>query len=552
MNEFGNTKFEWKEVRPLPQHKANPAAAVLNFLVPFVAATLLYLWGKTVFAAIVAGIAVILILLRFFVPTLHEAFLALAASVGKWLGRSISYIALTILYIFVFTPVALMSRLLRRDPFQLRWLPASYSYWSDTVKVDSTKLFDKPFLFEKIQAETVQSRPKVLRIGRVVYQTAVTLFLLNLAAGWLYEKVSLKLQEDTPDHRQFISVYQDAEWAKDYFREFHDSDVLTYEPFVAWGRENYDGKHVNVANGVRESYQVQANSHAPLNVFAFGGSTMWGIGSRDEHTVPSYLAKRAERDGIPLRVTNYAEKGYVNWQGVVRLNELCAEGNIPDIVLFLDGANDIYTKLQNPEQGRVHMNVRDFRRRFEKWHPDHHIGDWFRRYSMVHRIARALGMELQQKQKAVPSRPTSAQKQAEGVVTIYRENVEYVRNLAEQYGFKAWFFWQPLVSTKAVQSPEEKDYTFAFDIMPDVNRIAAERIGSENIAVDLSGVFDDHPETVYIDWAHLGEEGNRILADKMYEHLKPTLQMLVKQNMKRTATKDSDFTLSPTQEMTQP
>lgn len=521
-------KFEWNEVKPLPQQSQSSLFPILNLFIPLLIAALFFLWGKIVLAVIVASIGALLFLLHFLAPVAHQSLLALAAAFGKWLGKVISYSTLTVVYAFIFTPVAAVSRLLRRDPLNLKWRPASQTYWMDSPDVDSVRFFDKPFLLENRARPGYSGGRRVLRIGKAVYRTAVTLFLLNLAAGWIYEKVSLKLVAGTPDHRQFISVYDDANWARDYFREFHESDVLSYEPFLAWAREDYSGQHVNVENGVRKTYNPGAEPPAALELYAFGGSTMWGIGSRDEHTIPSYLSKLAEAHGMPLKVSNYAEKAYVNWQEVVRLSELCAQGDIPDLVIFLDGANDIYTKLQNPDMSRVHMNVRDFRRRFEKWHPDHHIGDWLRRYSMVHKIAGRLGVKLvQRRTKAQQVPPAGSEETAEAVVDIYRENVEFVRSLARQYGFQVWFFWQPMVTTKADRSEEEKKYTFAYKRIPEVNDVSREMISAEQLAVDLSDVFDDHPETLYIDWVHLGEEGNRIVAQRIYQHIEPTLEILL-------------------------
>ena len=65
-------------------------------------------------------------------------------------------------------------------------------------------------------------------------------------------------------------------------------------------------------------------------VFLFGGSAAWGHGARDEGTIASWLAKVAEDHGEPLDVRNYAESGWVNWQGISCLTQRLAEGERPD------------------------------------------------------------------------------------------------------------------------------------------------------------------------------------------------------------------------------
>ena len=61
------------------------------------------------------------------------------------------------------------------------------------------------------------------------------------------------------------------------------------------------------------------------------------------------------------------------------------------------------------------------------------------------------------------------------------------------------------------------------DLIVEVYRAATTEMDGRNFAVNLADVFDDRQETIFIDWAHIGEEGNRIVADAIYSHLRPTL-----------------------------
>lgn len=109
---------------------------------------------------------------------------------------------------------------------------------------------------------------------------------------------------------------------------------------------------------------------------------------------------------------------------------------------------------------------------------------------------------------------------ARRVVDHYRENLQEVRRLSARYGFEAFFFWQPMLATKAILSAEERDAVrkwgprnIAFERR--VNEVAASAFRKRPYVNDLQNIFDDDPQTVYLDFVHVGEEANRRLAAAM-------------------------------------
>ena len=62
--------------------------------------------------------------------------------------------------------------------------------------------------------------------------------------------------------------------------------------------------------------------------------------------------------------------------------------------------------------------------------------------------------------------------------------------------------------------------------MADVYSAASEEIRTQGFAIDLSKAFDEQRQTLYIDWAHVSEQGNEIIANKLYHHIEPALQAL--------------------------
>ena len=73
-----------------------------------------------------------------------------------------------------------------------------------------------------------------------------------------------------------------------------DPGKLRWQPYVYWRASPYQGKWVTVdQTGLRRTVgaSVERNSPpeksiAPIRIFCFSGSTMWGTLVRDAHTIP--------------------------------------------------------------------------------------------------------------------------------------------------------------------------------------------------------------------------------------------------------------------------
>jgi lysophospholipase L1-like esterase len=369
-------------------------------------------------------------------------------------------------------------------------------------------------------------KKKIFQLGKVLYHTAIMFVVLDLFLGSLLYRQQRNRESREFDTRKNVSAYNGQAWVAEYFTEFAESNVRTYQPFIGWLRKNYAGRYINIHNGQRQTYHPVLMPAQPLRIYAFGGSTMWGTGARDEYSIPSYLAKLAEHEGIALEVKNFGESAFVNWQGVIRLADLCANGDIPDLVVFYEGANDVVAKLQTPSLKRVHQN-------FSQWQQwiEHHnsIHNWLQNYSLLYRTAHGLGRRrhIQQQKNNIPA-PEVAERLAHEVVTTYSENAAFVRRLAETYGFQVWFFWQPVVYTKKHPTEEERTYqkTGFGELITTVYHAATAQVPRYDFAVDLSTSFDNQDRTIYIDWAHVTEEGNAIVAGNIYRTIQPTLHRL--------------------------
>ena len=156
-----------------------------------------------------------------------------------------------------------------------------------------------------------------------------------------------------------LSNYSQFEWAEQHFKDL-DRTRTSYRDFVIWRAEPYESQTITIGSDGLRRVEQAPNASAD-EVWLFGGSTMWGVGSDDANTIPSQLSRVAE-----VTVSSYAQRGYVARQS---LNELVnvysgvvRPGPVARVVVFYDGVNDVLWKCltENVEMGSLYeQHIRD-------------------------------------------------------------------------------------------------------------------------------------------------------------------------------------------------
>jgi len=315
--------------------------------------------------------------------------------------------------------------------------------------------------------------------------------------------------------RRDAAAYGQANWVDDYYREHRQARSLRWEPYVYWRRQAFVGKQINIdAAGHRQTLPL-ARGDDPLEVWVFGGSTIWGTGVRDTHTIPSELARLLRQRGIDAEVTNLGESGYVSSQGLISLLRLLQAGQRPDLVVFYDGVNDVFAALQSGQAG-IPQNENERRKDFRVTNGlDNYLAGFPAILEGVQRLA----------MRWSGSTPlTAPEVLATRVIYAYLVNVRAIRALGQSFGFTPVFFWQPSIFSRAQPDPDERriiDASLAYH--RDLQRAADAEIrqrGPEKAGVvSLSGLFDQQDDPVYLDFCHLSEAGNRQVAAALLDHL---------------------------------
>ncbi|MBN1285587.1 MAG: SGNH/GDSL hydrolase family protein [Anaerolineae bacterium] len=393
-----------------------------------------------------------------------------------------------------------------------------------------------------LRAEDVQSAGAFARRVMALYRKAALMFfnvavlLAAVEVGAFAISFVLKRlpapEPDLTDARATLEVYAADDWSHDYWTEFTQAaSRLDYQPFVLWKTGAFAGETINVdAAGIRYTPGAQCVEGA-YKVFAFGGSTMWGVGAPDWGTIPAYLqAEIAARHAGPVCVVNFGETAFVSTQEVIRLVAQLQAGDVPDLVIFYDGINDVYAAYQSGVAG-VHQNLAGIAARFEQREtdPTPPLVEWLQStsiYQLLERLA----------QTAAPPSPATVlvgeenerdlQRLIEPVVAVYLSNYATVGALAEAYGFEYAFFWQPVISVGDKALTEAEQGIILTSMSPALvalydavyQEVAAVAPAYEHL-YDIAGVFDGLEAPLWIDFVHVTPDGNARITVEMLRRL---------------------------------
>jgi lysophospholipase L1-like esterase len=350
----------------------------------------------------------------------------------------------------------------------------------------------------------------------------VSLSLAALAWRWASERA----RPEAPD-RWNADTYSDRSWARRYYAEFDSSHVVRWTPYVYWRRKPYRGEYINVdSSGLRITPTPAPRSGTSIKIFMFGGSSVWGTGARDAFTIPALLASELQHQGLAAEVVNFGETGYVTTQELITLLLRLREGQHPDVVIFYDGANDTFSAYQQQVAG-VAQN--EFHRvtEFKLSRPD----QFTRLASMVlseaaNRLATVAAAKALWRRLSLLVEGDSAvtvtrrDHLSRDVITTYLGNMELLQVLSEHYHFKTLAYWQPTIFqkphlTKYERAQRDQKEAMAGFFRETYATLRQTPLPRKTAVQDVSQLFSDVREPLYVDWVHLGESGNAMIAKRM-------------------------------------
>ena len=298
--------------------------------------------------------------------------------------------------------------------------------------------------------------------------TILLFALLSAMSGAVVNAIRRARQRHEPAE---TAAYSGAtSWASAYFQAMHNVRMRWY-PYVYWKTAPMRSAYLNIdehSNRINWN-QPPRNGRPLLHVFCFGGSTAWGAGARDDYTIPSLLAKHlAGHPDYDVEVDNFGQMGWVTSQELIYLYELLRRGQRPDLVIFYDGVNDTFIGYQNGIAGLTQsefLRAEEFGIMASSSGRKKLYGAAIRTFLMntgffdlIKLVQHRDTGDIERKEVtpqamidylAPPSDFEGTDAVEQDVVNIYQFNQQMVETLGPRFGFRALFYWQPVIYSKS-------------------------------------------------------------------------------------------------------
>jgi hypothetical protein len=397
---------------------------------------------------------------------------------------------------------------------------------------------------------------KNIKNGLVVITSTFVLYSLISFTFYLVNNLDQKNAPSKYDSNTIRATYPNYEqenlkYAVKIFEDYA-APKTSYHSFVGYRRNQYDGKAVTVgSDGFRNSINHSVND----SVWFFGGSTMWGTGSDDKRTIPSFFAKETGDT-----VLNLGESGYNSVQEFIQLQLMLLKGNKPKEVIFYDGVNDGYYFCQNDSQDQIRhaytsrfaalkndhakavrklkeKSLIDFERILEKiiefyLQPLAYFqskADEAKSGSNLISDAPITSMAITKKYLHCDD-PNFAKKAANLTIKSWRA----VSALLQDQGIPVWYVLQPtatvnshkykldhIINSKKQAIVNEKDsYESYYTALKNEFFASCDEFEDCSSFIDLSDLFSDIDDHIFIDTCHVSPNGNSLVSAALVDRIR--------------------------------
>lgn len=348
---------------------------------------------------------------------------------------------------------------------------------------------------------------RILRILKLVAVNIIVFAVLLMAVNWAS---GAYLKKTTKSNRAQLPNYAgDPEHAKAVFADYNRVQHQ-YEPFVGWRTLPYKGETTHIsADGLRTHDMADATDNSRRVVRFFGGSTMWGEGSDDHHTIPALFNEL--NPGV--KVYNHGQLAYNTRQELDNLISVYARNEKTDLVIFYDGVNDAaFLCPKVIKELPAHRLVPMYREKL-------YTGKFTIVKELVTKVFIEDILKLIQKLTYRPGPDNSPYdcvsnpEKAEAIAEMMMKNWEMAHEIVTNRNGEFLAVLQPAAfigtpRTDHLELDEELGKNFE-----QIYNLLRKKIAERNHPwiVDLSEKFDGN-EYIFIDFCHVSPNGNEIIA----------------------------------------
>lgn len=174
---------------------------------------------------------------------------------------------------------------------------------------------------------------------------AIADLIVSLRSRYFIYTSGNKEKEKQYNNQHLIRPDSSREMNQQLVDEMGKANAFEFDAWLQFRNKPISGKYVNVSGYVRKSVpEFISKGTDTLRIWFFGGSTMWGFNVTDEETIPSKFAQLYQQSANytkSLHVINFGTRAYISFQEFKLLQDRLLFESSPDVVIFLDGLNDV-------------------------------------------------------------------------------------------------------------------------------------------------------------------------------------------------------------------
>ena len=298
---------------------------------------------------------------------------------------------------------------------------------------------------------------------------------------------------------------------QDYYHNIiqYPLPIIHYEP-----NQKTDTVTIN-SHGFRgEELGQEKTDDKEYRIFVLGGSALYGIfATSDNTTIPGYLQEfynefTTDRD---VRVINAGVNGHESFAETYILKNKIIDLD-PDLIIVFDGWNDLGAPLEREYKEPTGIE------QLEQYSLV--IRKYYKTIDFYEFIERVWEKQIGENKRYVND-GTADQKSE-----LWKSRWKEICELGEKENFKVIITLQPIVGAgnkvladwELRHVEEAAGHAASYNFMRDkLNELETNCAGTE----DFTNIFDNETGLIYFDYVHMGDAGNRIVAEKMFKISSP-------------------------------
>jgi len=141
--------WKWRYQRNQPavsRQSSRLGKLIFQSIVAFTVAGLFaFVFHRVLFAGIVAGIGLLIIICGLFIPRLYAALERIVGIFAFGVGQALTWLLLVPFYYLCFLPARIMLSLMKRDPMKRAWDLSAPTYWDEKRDIQDNDRMTKQY-----------------------------------------------------------------------------------------------------------------------------------------------------------------------------------------------------------------------------------------------------------------------------------------------------------------------------------------------------------------------------------------------------------------------